>query len=97
MKVFSAWTYRQVAEAMGISEGAAKAHLHQAVANLRRWMGRLARIFVARRARAAKLSCEVRMVDCSKNVNRKRTLCKQLCDKRTLWSSHRSDTLRSIA
>jgi RNA polymerase sigma-70 factor (ECF subfamily) len=39
MKVFSELKYRDVAAAMGLSEGAVKAHLHQAVANLRRRMG----------------------------------------------------------
>jgi RNA polymerase sigma-70 factor (ECF subfamily) len=36
LKVFSELTHREVAGAMGLSEGAVKAHLHQAVANLRR-------------------------------------------------------------
>jgi RNA polymerase sigma-70 factor (ECF subfamily) len=39
LKVFSELTYRDVAHVMGLSEGAVKAHLHQAVANLRRRMG----------------------------------------------------------
>ena len=38
LKVFSEMTHREVATAMGLSEGAVKAHLHQAVANLRRRM-----------------------------------------------------------
>jgi RNA polymerase sigma-70 factor (ECF subfamily) len=37
LKVFSELTYREVAWAMQLSEGAVKAHLHQAVSNLRRW------------------------------------------------------------
>jgi len=37
LKVFSELTYREVAQAMQLSEGAVKAHLHQAVSNLRRW------------------------------------------------------------
>lgn len=37
LKVFSELTYREVAEAMQLSEGTVKAHLHQAVSNLRRW------------------------------------------------------------
>ena len=36
LKVFSELTYREVAGMMELSEGAVKAHLHQAVANLRR-------------------------------------------------------------
>ena len=36
LKVFGELTYREVAETMHLSEGAVKAHLHQAVANLRR-------------------------------------------------------------
>ena len=36
LKVFSEMTYREVAEVLGLSEGAVKAHLHQAVGNLRR-------------------------------------------------------------
>ena len=36
LKVLSEMTHREVAEIMGLSEGAVKAHLHQAVANLRR-------------------------------------------------------------
>ena len=39
LKVFSEMTYREVAEVMDLSEGAVKAHLHQAVSNLRRLMG----------------------------------------------------------
>ena len=38
LKVFSEMTYKEVAEVMGLSEGSIKAHLHQAVANLRRIM-----------------------------------------------------------
>ena len=38
LKVFSEMTYREVAEVMGLSEGSIKAHLHQAVSNLRRLM-----------------------------------------------------------
>jgi RNA polymerase sigma-70 factor (ECF subfamily) len=38
LKIFSELTHREVAEVMGLSEGAVKAHLHQAVANLRRRM-----------------------------------------------------------
>jgi RNA polymerase sigma-70 factor (ECF subfamily) len=38
LKVFSAMTYREVARVMDLSEGAVKAHLHQAVSNLRRRM-----------------------------------------------------------
>lgn len=38
LKVFSEMTYEDVAGAMGLTEGAVKAHLHQAVANLRRRM-----------------------------------------------------------
>lgn len=38
LKVFSDLTHREVAEIMRLSEGAVKAHLHQAVANLRRRM-----------------------------------------------------------
>jgi RNA polymerase sigma-70 factor (ECF subfamily) len=37
LKVFSELTYREVAHVMQLSEGAVKAHLHQAVSNLRRW------------------------------------------------------------
>jgi RNA polymerase sigma-70 factor (ECF subfamily) len=37
LKVFSELTYREAAEAMQLTEGAVKAHLHQAVSNLRRW------------------------------------------------------------
>ena len=36
LKVFSEMTHREVAESMELSVGAVKAHLHQAVANLRR-------------------------------------------------------------
>jgi RNA polymerase sigma-70 factor (ECF subfamily) len=36
LKVFSEMTYREAAEVMELSEGAVKAHLHQAVGNLRR-------------------------------------------------------------
>ena len=36
LKVFSEMTHREVAAAMELSEGAVKAHLHQAVANLRK-------------------------------------------------------------
>ena len=36
LKVFSEMTYEDVAAAMGLTVGAVKAHLHQAVANLRR-------------------------------------------------------------
>lgn len=36
LKVFSAMTHREVADVMGITEGAVKAHLHQAVGSLRR-------------------------------------------------------------
>ena len=38
LKIFSDMTHREVADALGLSEGAVKAHLHQAVANLRRRM-----------------------------------------------------------
>ena len=38
LKVFSDMTYREVAQVMQLSEGAVKAHLHQAVSNLRRRM-----------------------------------------------------------
>lgn len=38
LKVFSEMTYEDVAGAMGLTPGAVKAHLHQAVANLRRRM-----------------------------------------------------------
>ena len=38
LKVFSEMTYEDVAGAMSLSVGAVKAHLHQAVANLRRRM-----------------------------------------------------------
>ncbi len=38
LKVFSDMTHREVASVLGLSEGAVKAHLHQAVANLRRRM-----------------------------------------------------------
>lgn len=38
LKVFADLTHREVAEVMELSEGAVKAHLHQAVANLRRRM-----------------------------------------------------------
>jgi RNA polymerase sigma-70 factor (ECF subfamily) len=38
LKVFSGLTYREVAHVMGLTEGAVKAHLHQAVSNLRRRM-----------------------------------------------------------
>ena len=38
LKVFSEMTHREVAEILGLSEGAVKAHLHQAVSNLRRRM-----------------------------------------------------------
>jgi RNA polymerase sigma-70 factor (ECF subfamily) len=37
LKVFSELTYREAAQVMELSEGAVKAHLHQAVSNLRRW------------------------------------------------------------
>lgn len=36
LKVFSDMTYREVADVLTLSDGAVKAHLHQAVANLRR-------------------------------------------------------------
>ena len=36
LKVFSEMTYGEVAEALRLSEGTVKAHLHQAVSNLRR-------------------------------------------------------------
>jgi len=36
LKVFSDMTYEDVAKAMGLTAGAVKAHLHQAVGNLRR-------------------------------------------------------------
>ncbi|HKQ62331.1 MAG TPA: RNA polymerase sigma factor [Candidatus Polarisedimenticolaceae bacterium] len=36
LKIFGELTHREVAAAMGLSEGAVKAHLHQAIANLRR-------------------------------------------------------------
>ncbi len=39
LKVFSEMTYAEVATVMDLSEGAVKAHLHQAVANLRRLCG----------------------------------------------------------
>lgn len=38
LKVFSEMTHREVAASMGLSEGSVKAHLHQAVSNLRRIM-----------------------------------------------------------
>jgi len=38
LKVFSELTHREVAACLGLTEGAVKAHLHQAVANLRRGM-----------------------------------------------------------
>ena len=38
LKVFSEMTYREAAEVMELSEGAVKAHVHQAVSNLRRLM-----------------------------------------------------------
>jgi RNA polymerase sigma-70 factor (ECF subfamily) len=38
LKVFGEMTCRETAEVMGVSEGAVKAHLHQAVSNLRRRM-----------------------------------------------------------
>lgn len=38
LKVFSEMTYKEVATVLELSEGAVKAHLHQAVANLRRAM-----------------------------------------------------------
>jgi len=38
LKVLSEMTYKEVADVMGLSEGTIKAHLHQAVANLRRAM-----------------------------------------------------------
>jgi len=38
LKVFSEMTHREVARILGLSEGAVKAHLHQAVSNLRRRM-----------------------------------------------------------
>ena len=38
LKVFSEMTHREVAQILGLSEGAVKAHLHQAVSNLRRLM-----------------------------------------------------------
>jgi RNA polymerase sigma-70 factor (ECF subfamily) len=38
LKVFSDLTCKETAEIMGLSEGAVKAHLHQAVGNLRRIM-----------------------------------------------------------
>jgi len=38
LKIFSEMTHREVAEVMELSEGAVKAHLHQAVSNLRRLM-----------------------------------------------------------
>ncbi len=40
LKVFSDMTHREVAGLLGLSEGAVKAHLHQAVANLRRRLAR---------------------------------------------------------
>jgi RNA polymerase sigma-70 factor (ECF subfamily) len=40
LKLFSDMTHREVAWCLGLSEGAVKAHLHQAVANLRRRMAR---------------------------------------------------------
>ena len=47
LKVFSEMTHREVAAALGLTEGAVKSHLHQAVANLRRRMSELP---VARRS-----------------------------------------------
>lgn len=38
LKVFDDRTYREVAKIMGLSEGAVKAHYHQAVSNLRKRM-----------------------------------------------------------
>jgi RNA polymerase sigma-70 factor (ECF subfamily) len=38
LRVFSDLTYREVADVMRLSEGAVKAHMHQAVGNLRRVM-----------------------------------------------------------
>ncbi len=39
MKIFAEMSHAEVAAVMGLSEGAVKAHLHQAVANLRRRLG----------------------------------------------------------
>lgn len=39
LRIFSELRYREVAAAMGLTEGAVKAHMHQAVTNLRRRMG----------------------------------------------------------
>ena len=47
LKVFSELTHREVAGILGLSEGAVKAHLHQAVSNLRR---RMAGTVTARRS-----------------------------------------------
>ncbi len=41
LKVFSELSYSEVAAAMELTEGAVKAHLHQAVANLRRRLCRV--------------------------------------------------------
>ena len=38
LKVYEDLTYREVAEILELSDGAVKAHLHQAVSNLRRGM-----------------------------------------------------------
>jgi RNA polymerase sigma-70 factor (ECF subfamily) len=38
LKVFSEMTYKEVAQVMELSEGAVKAHMHQAASNLRRLM-----------------------------------------------------------
>ncbi len=39
LKAFSEMTYEEVARALGLTEGAVKAHFHQAVHNLRRLVG----------------------------------------------------------
>jgi len=40
LKVYEGMTYREVAEILELSEGAVKAHLHQAVSNLKRDLGK---------------------------------------------------------
>ncbi len=44
LKVLSERTHREVAEIMELSEGAVKAHLHQAVSNLRKLMSEMAEV-----------------------------------------------------